>query len=90
MYIAVATKVLLVLVLYFVASQSATIDLRMRKFFWYPLSIGTGLFVFYQIQHMGFWGVWAAFVLFAAAITWVFFGKELRPLLAFYLGTKAR
>jgi O-antigen/teichoic acid export membrane protein len=90
MYIAVATKLLLVLVLYFVTSQSATIDLRMRKFFWYPLSIGIGLFVFYQIQQMGFWAVWAAFVLFAAVITWVFFGKELRPLLAFYLGPKAR
>lgn len=88
--IAAATKVVLVVGLYLGVRGLSAIDLRVRKFVFYPLLIAFSMIAFHFFAKEYYWWGVGTTAIFCVVVTWLIFGKELKQLALSYLPLKAR
>lgn len=88
--ISAATKIVLVLSLFLSLRSIATLDLRAKKFLWYPVLISLALIGYQFFAKDYYWQAFAVFVLYSTIVTYAIFGKELIKLAEAYIGPKER
>ncbi|MEZ4798996.1 MAG: oligosaccharide flippase family protein [Flavobacteriales bacterium] len=88
--ISAATKIVLVVSLYFSLKNIAQLDLRTKKFLWYPVLISIALIAYQFFAKEHYWIALFVFVVYSAIVTYAIFGKELVKLAEAYIKPKER